>query len=393
MSSTLILGGGFGGLACARALRAKAPADHRIIVVDRAPLFFVGATKTWLALGEKTPDQITRPRSRLLPPGIELVQADVTRIDAAAREAQTTAGPQRGDYLVIALGTEQELGAIQGLAEATHSFYGFLDALQLQTALQAFKGGRIVLLIPRVPFPCPPGPYEGAMLLQNSLKRRGLGDASSIDIWTVERSPMATAGAEMGRAVVAMLAERGIGFHPEKKVSRVEPARHALRFADGTETTYDLLISVPPHRVPRVIVDSWLAKPDGWIQVDPATLALRGPNVGPHVYAIGDVNSVALPGRWSPDVPLVLPKAGVMAAAEGEIVAENIAAAIAGAPPKAAFDGRGSCFIEVGCGEAMRGDGDFFSMPSPSMSAQPPDETQYRSKVAWIEEWLTPPAR
>ncbi|HET7904200.1 MAG TPA: FAD-dependent oxidoreductase, partial [Candidatus Eisenbacteria bacterium] len=92
MSTTLILGGGFGGLACARALRAKAPADHRIVLVDRAPLFFVGATKTWLALGEKTAEEITRPRASLLPEGIELVQADVTRIVAAAREAQTTAG-------------------------------------------------------------------------------------------------------------------------------------------------------------------------------------------------------------------------------------------------------------------------------------------------------------
>ena len=67
MSTTVILGGGFGGLACARALRAKTPADHRIVVVDRAPLFFVGATKTWLALGEKSADEITRPRATLLP--------------------------------------------------------------------------------------------------------------------------------------------------------------------------------------------------------------------------------------------------------------------------------------------------------------------------------------
>jgi sulfide:quinone oxidoreductase len=91
-------------------------------------------------------------------------------------------------------------------------------------------------------------------------------------------------------------------------------------------------------------------------------------------------------------MPLVLPKAGVMAAAEGEVVAANIAADLAGAPPAAAFDGKGHCFIEVGEGKAVRGDGDFFGLPHPAMTVRTPDAEQYRSKVEWIEACLTPPA-
>ncbi len=392
VSTTLILGGGFGGLACARALRAKTPDNHRIVVVDRAPLFFVGATKTWLALGKRTAEEITRPRGSLLPAGIELVQADITRIDAASREVHTTAGTLHGDDLVIALGTEQELGSVPGLAEVAQSFYGLLDAQKLRSTLEAFSGGAIVILIPRSPYPCPPGPYEGALLLHDFLKQRGLDQRSSIDVWTVEPAPMATAGVEIGRTVVGMLTERGIGFHPSKKTSRVEPARRAVRFEDGAEAPFDLLIAVPPHRVPRIIVESWLAPPDGWIDVDPRTLAVKAKNVGPRVYAIGDVTRVGLPGRWSPQAPLVLPKAGVMAAAQGEVVAANIAATVNGTPATAAFDGKGHCFIEVGGGKAMRGDGDFFHMPHPHMDAHPPDEANYQSKVSWIEECLRPPA-
>jgi sulfide:quinone oxidoreductase len=388
MTTTLIVGGGFGGMTCARALRAALPPEHKIIVVDRAPLFFVGATKTWLMLGEKTAEEITRDRGALLPPGVDLVQADVTRIDAATREIQTTAGAFRGDHLVIALGCEQEIGAIPGLPESAHSFYGFLDALQLRSALETFQGGRIVLLIPRQPFPCPPGPYEGMLLIADQLTRRGLREKATMGIWTVEGRPMATAGIEMGDAVVALLEERGIAFHPKMRVTRVEPNRKAVRFADGSETLFDLLITVPPHRVPRVVVDSWLAKPDGWIQVDPTTMAVTSPNVGPNVYAIGDVTSVPLPGRWLPDVPLSLPKAGVMAAAEGEVVAANIAAIVRGETPRAAFDGAGACYIEVGGKRAMRGEGKFFATPHPVMSATPPDTAIYGDKVAWIEEML-----
>jgi sulfide:quinone oxidoreductase len=390
MTTTLILGGGFGGLTCARALRAALPAEHKIVVVDRAPLFFVGATKTWLMLGEKTAEEITRSRGALLPPGVDLVQADVLRIDAASREVQTTSGGFKGDHLVIALGCEQEIGAIPGLPESAHSFYGFLDALQLRTALETFQGGRIVLVIPRVPFPCPPGPYEGMLLIHDQLERRGLREKSPMEIWTVEKLPMATAGDEMGGAIVALLAERGIGFHPQKRLGRVEPSRKAVRFEDGSEALFDLLIAVPPHRVPRVVVDSWLAKPDGWIPVDPATLAVKSPNAAPNVYAIGDVTSVSLPGRWSAEVPLALPKAGVMAAAEGEVVAANIAATVRGESPRAAFDGAGACYIEVGGKLAMRGEGSFFAVPHPVMQAEPPAANLYESKVAWIEAMLAP---
>jgi sulfide:quinone oxidoreductase len=228
------------------------------------------------------------------------------------------------------------------------------------------------------------------LLIHDQLVRRGLREKSSLDVWTVEPLPMATAGAEMGESVVGLLRERGIGFHPKMKVTRVEPARKVVRFEDGSEAPFDLLIAVPPHRVPRVIVDSWLAKPDAWIPVDPKTLAVKSPTAAPNVFAIGDNAGVPLPGRWNPDVPLMLPKAGVMAAAEGEVVAANIAAMVAGNAPGAAYDGTGACYIEVGGKQAIRGEGMFFETPHPVMRQAAPSEALFRDKVAWIDGMLKP---
>jgi sulfide:quinone oxidoreductase len=137
-------------------------------------------------------------------------------------------------------------------------------------------------------------------------------------------------------------------------------------------------------------VESWLAQPEGWIPVDPKTLAVKSANAASHVYAIGDVTSVPLPGRWTPDVPLALPKAGVMAAGQGEVVAANIAAAVRGEGPVASYDGTGYCFIEVGGKRALRGDGSFFDLPHPVMHATPPDDSCYRLKVDWIAAMLEP---
>lgn len=390
MSSTLIVGGGFGGLACARALRSRLPAHHLVILVDRGANFVVGATKTWIMLGEQSAEEALRPRAALVPAGISLVHADVLALDASRREARTTAGELTGDHLVVALGAEPDMGAIPGLAESAHTFYTVPGAEKLRSALAAFPGGRLVLLIPRTPFPCPPGPYEAALLIHALLERRGIRQKTALEVWTVEKAPMPTAGPEMGERIVGELEVRGIEFHPLKKAARVDRARRTVIFEDGSETTFDLLIAVPPHRAPSVVVEAGLVGPAGWIPVDPATLEVMASGAAPHVYAVGDITSVSLPGRYDPSIGLALPKAGVFAAAQGEVVAARIAAASQGKPATATFDGRGFCFIEVGGGRAMRGEGSFFDTPHPTMSAAVPDESQYRAKQEWVSSWLRP---
>ena len=389
MSTTLILGGGFGGLSCARTLAARAPRSHRILLVDRSRDFLVGAAKTWVMLGERRAEEAVCARARLLPAGVTLIEDEVRGIDAARREARTTSGTLAADQLVLALGADLDLGAVPGLAEAAQTFYTLDGAVRLRAALGRFTGGRIMLLIPRAPFKCPPAPYEAAMLLHAALERRGI--RAQIDVWTVEKAPMPTAGSEMGKAIVAELKARAIGFHPGKKAAAVDGARGVVRFDDESLAEYELLIAVPPHRAPKPVVEAGLAEAGGWIPVDPGTLAVKKPGLS-QVYAVGDLAGVPLPGRWNPEMPLALPKAGVFAAAQGEAVGERIAAELEGASATATFAGRGHCYIEVGGGRAMRGDGAFFEMPHPVMTARPPDEAQLRDKLEWVKSWLTPPA-
>ena len=115
---------------------------------------------------------------------------------------------------------------------------------------------------------------------------------------------------------------------------------------DGSALPYDLFLGIPVHRVPAVVEASGLAE-DGWIPVDPRTLATRFPGV----YAVGDVTSVGTP------------KAGVFAERQASVVADQLIARIrdAGAPP--GYDGTGTCYIEFGGDEVARVDVDFYSTP------------------------------
>lgn len=389
-SSTLILGGGFGGIAAANSLRQLVPREHEIVVIDKSPSFHVGAGKTWVMLGERTMEQISRPRKNLLDRGIGFLEADILSIDLERKVVATGSETLRWDYLVIALGADLNPASVPGLAEGAQTFYTLEGAQRLQDVLRDFNGGDLAILIPKMPIKCPPAPYEAAMLLRDAFEVRGVADRVRIAIYTVEATPMATAGAEMGQYVRNELARRSIGFHPQKRALRIDSAGRRLSFEDGIEVGYDLLVAVPPHEAPKAVRDAQLTNQSGWIPVDPLTLNVTAIRGSSDVYAVGDITSVLLPGRYKPDVALSLPKAGVFAEAHGRVAAHQIAGKILGRESSETFDGRGHCYLEIGGGRAIKADGAFFELPHPIMRKQIPDEAQFRDKVAWVARHLNP---
>lgn len=387
-STTLILGAGVGGIVTARLLREALPDSHHIQVVERAGSFHMGTTKTWVMLGRTTREEVERPFGALSMRGIQVIRSHLRHIDLERKTAETSSEALTADYLVIALGADVRMAAIPGLAESGETFYTMPGAVRLRGVLDRFDGGRIVFLVPRAPFKCPPGPYEGAMLLHARLKERGLRERTHLSLYTVEKSPMATAGPRMGEIIRGALAERAIEFHAQAQVHNVEPENKVVVLEDGTKVPFDLLIAVPPHETPAVVGESGLGGPSGWIPVDPTTLEL-GASPHPHrVFAIGDVASVPLPGRFQPDAPLTLPKAGTFAESQAAVVAARIAAHVLGKDPSEVFAGRGYCYIETGTDAAMRGDGSFFDLPHPNMTATEPDARQAMEKRLWVEKWM-----
>jgi sulfide:quinone oxidoreductase len=387
-TTTLILGGGFGGISAANALRRRLPPEHEVAVVDQTSHFYVGAGKTWIALGERTYEQISRPRAELLVPGVRFVQARVAALEVAERRVVTEQGALGFDQLVIALGADLNPAAVPGLAAAAHTFYTVEGAERLRPVLEQFAGGDLVMLIPKAPFKCPPAPYEAALLLHAAFAARGLSGKARIAIWTVEPAPMPTAGPEMGQYIRGELEQRGIDYRTQQKTERVDGTARRVVFEGGAEAGYDLLVAVPPHEAPKVVRDAQLTNASGWIPVDPQTLQVK--TAGSEVYAVGDVTVVPLPGRYKPDVALSLPKAGVFAAAQGRVVADQIAAKLLGAAPRETFDGVGYCYLETGGGRAVKADGSFFELPHPVMRKQLPDEAQFRDKLDWVARLLGP---
>jgi sulfide:quinone oxidoreductase len=197
---------------------------------------------------------------------------------------------------------------------------------------------------------------------------------------------MPVAGPELGSVIAGMLEGRGIAFHPSHKLTAVRPQARELVFDGKPSARYDLLVAIPPHRGPRFVGESGLANEAGWVPVDRRTLA----TARERVYAIGDVTAIPIPGRWKPDVPLMLPKAGVFAHEQARLVAQRIAAEISGRGAPQELCGDGYCMLEAGEDLAGFAFGNFFAEPSPEIRLRRVGRAWHLGKVFFEQWWLTP---
>jgi sulfide:quinone oxidoreductase len=372
-----VLGGGFGGLVAANRLRKLLPREHHIVLIDRSVGHSVAAAYTDVMLGHKVPGQISRDLRRLNRKGIEFMAAEIASIDLSRKMVCLDGQELTYDYLIVSLGAQYSAGKVSGLGTA-YTYYTLEGAEELREAIAGFTSGRIAIVVAGLPYKCPAAPYAGALLLDHYFRRRRLRADVEIRLVTPEPAPLPVAGHAIGTEVTELLAGREVWFSPNTRIQEVDPQGKKLIFQDGTDAPYDLLIAVPLHEVPEVVREADLAEEGGWVKVDRDTMAT--PFEG--VYAIGDVTQISLASG------LMLPKAGVFAHGEAEVVARNIAAEISGGEARWVFGGEGACFLDSGYGKAAYVTGNFYAEPNPEVRMRQPSFLWRWVKEGSIRTWF-----
>ena len=372
-----VLGGGVGGLVAANRLRKLLSREHRVVLIDRNVWHSFAPAYPAVMLGQKVARQVSRDLRRLNRKGIEFIAAEITGIDLSGKTVRFDGQELAYDYLIVSMGTQYSAGEISGLGSA-YTFYTLEGAEGLREELANFTSGRIAIVVAGLPYKCPAAPYEGALLLDHYFRRQRLRADVEIRLFTPEPAPLPVVGEPISGAVTELLAGREVWFSPNTRLQAVDPQGKKLVFQDGVDASYDLLIAVPLHEVPTVVREAGLAEEGGWVKVDRETMAT--PFEG--VYAIGDVMQVPLANG------LMLPKAGVFAHGEAEVVARNIAAEIKGGKGRWDFGGEGSCFLETGYGKAAKVTGNFYTEPDPEVRMRQPSFLWRWEKEGFIRTWL-----
>lgn len=374
----VILGGGTGGLVAAHHLRRRLPREHRVVVIDRSSDHLFSPSLLWLMVGHRRDGQIRRPLGRLADKGIEFRHDEVEEIDLDRRLVRTRSSRFDFDYLIVSLGAQLSPDTVDGFDEMALDVYDLEGCRRIRAALEAFAGGTVGIFIPSMPFKCPAAPYEAAFLIDAFCRNKDVRDRTEIHLFTPEHQPMPIAGTVVGNAIVDMLRARGIHYHPLYTFDRLRPETREIVSSDGRSRRVDLLLGVPPHRAPEVVRSSGLLGVSGWIHVDPQTLRTEHDGV----FAIGDVTSIRLPNGK------MLPKAGVFAHYEAEVVADQIVSEIGRTEAHASFNGKGYCWIELGDGRAGFASGRFYAEPDPQVRMFRPGRPWHWAKVAFEKWWL-----
>ncbi len=220
----VILGAGFGGLACANSLRENLSFEHQITVIDKKDYFLMGFVNLWILNGKRTFEDSKIALSNLKGKGIIFLQDEILSIKPSEKVI-TTANSNHGieyDYLVIALGAEYSPDNVEGFEKnGGFNLYDVEHMPQLRKEILALKQGRIAICITSFPYKCPPAPYEASLLINDILVKKRTRNNIDIDIYSPAPIALPVAGPKVSKDVIDLLDKNHICFHPSHKLKSV----------------------------------------------------------------------------------------------------------------------------------------------------------------------------
>ena len=318
----MVVGGGFAGAACARALR-KLQANLDVTLVALGKTFSACPFSSSVIAGLREPAQQDFSYTALAAAGIKVASSGASAVDAGARTVTLEGGDRLSyDRLVMAPGIAINWRAITGYTEAAaekmpHAWTGGAQVALLRRQLEAMAdGGLVVIAAPATPYRCPPAPYERASLIAHYLKAHK--PKSKIVILDAKDSYSRKNLFEEAWAALYPGLIDWISLSKGGSVSSVDPSTMTVKtdFEDYKAAVANI---IPPQRAAIIAERAGVADRTGWCPVEPVAFEST---LQPGIHVLGDA---ALMGA--------MPKAASAAAAQGKVCAAAIVARLAGRAP------------------------------------------------------------
>ncbi len=347
----VILGGGTAGTMVANRLHRELR-DWTVVVVDRDDEHHYQPGYLFVPFGTYEPQDLVRSRRKFLDDAVEVVYAEVDRVDPEASMVHLQGGRELGyDQLIIATGTHPDPGETPGMLgsgwnDTVFDLYTLDGARRLADALESWTGGRLVVQVCEMPIKCPVAALEFAFLADAHLRRTGRRSATEL----VYVTPLDGAFTKpiASRELGTKLAERDIELEADFMVDVIDEDRRVIVSYDEREVPYDLLVTVPVNRGAAFVGRSGLGDELDHVRVDPATMQSTAAG---NIFAIGDAAN------------LPTSKAGSVAHFAVDVFVDNFLDHVAGRRMDREFDGHANCFIETGDGKAMMIDFNYHTQP------------------------------
>ena len=309
----VIVGGGYGGATTAKYLRMWSKGAVDVTLIERNPTFISCPISNLVIGGIKQMEDITVSYDNLKSKwGVKLLTDEVTAVDSAKRTVTTAKHGTVGyDRLVLSPGIDFIPNAVAGLdgneERVPHAWKAGPQTVLLRKQLQDMTdGGVFALHIPKVPYRCPPGPYERACVVANYLRQaKPKSKVLVLDANGEIQSKKAlfTKAFESYKGMIE--------YVPNSELRGVDAASRTAEL-EFDKINADVLNVIPPMRAGNIAMKAGLPFiNDRWVDVDWLTLEAKGV---PGVHVIGDALFPAP----------IMPKSGHMANQHGKVAAAAI---------------------------------------------------------------------
>jgi NADPH-dependent 2,4-dienoyl-CoA reductase/sulfur reductase-like enzyme len=319
----VVIGAGFAGTSCARALKKIDP-TIAVTLVETNKTFVALPMSNGVIAGMRKIGQQQFGYSAAAAAGIDVVIAKATAVDPQARQVVLADGKALAyDRLVVAPGIDLRWDAIRGYDRAAsekmpHAWNDGEQADLLRRQLAEMPdGGTVVMSVPVAPARCPPAPYERASLIAHYL-RAAKPRSKLIVLDAKENFSMQRLFQNAWKELYPGLLE-WVPLSSGGQIVSVDVASKTIK-TDFDSYRADVANIIPPQKAGAVTALAGVADRTGWCPIDPITFESK---LQANVHVIGDA---AISGA--------MPKSASAANSAGKLCAAAIAQLLAGARPQ-----------------------------------------------------------
>ena len=337
----IVIGGGFGGASCARALK-RLDSKLQVTLLEPNRIFTACPFSNEVLAGLRELEAQQFTYDKIAAEGVTVIAQAAAKINPKTRAVGLADGtPLTYDRLVLAPGIDLRFDALPGYDEAAstkmpHAWKAGEQTALLRRQLEAMDdGGTVVLAVPANPSRCPPAPYERASLIAHYFKAKK--PRSKVLILDAKDAfPQQRLFENAWKELYPGMIER-IALSQGGRVVSVDPATNTI-VTDFGNYPAKVANVIPPQKAGRIAGVAGAADHTGWCPIDPVTFASK---LVPDVHVIGDA---CIAGG--------IPKSASAANAEATACAAAIVNLIGGRSPELPRL-NGACYNTVAPGYAF----------------------------------------
>ena len=333
----LIVGGGMAGATLAKYLRLWGDAVD-VTLIERQATYTSSIMSNLVLTGQRTLSGLVYGYDALQSRyGVHVIIDDVVEVDPVTTSVKLASGKQlTADRIVLAPGIGFD--PVPGLDDARrmpHAWQAGPQTTLLAQQLAALQtGGVVAITVPKMPYRCPPGPYERACLIADWLKANKprakliLLDANP-DI-AVEKDNFQRAFRELYGDIIEY--RRGVD------IASVDPKKMTLATSSGLVHA-DVVNLIPRQRAAALVANAGLAT-DGQARFAPVDVLSYASSTAPKLHVIGD------------SCATTQPLAGQMANQQAKVCADALTRIFVGQQPDPAPVTNSACYSTITRSEA-----------------------------------------